>query len=171
MRFVITGEWTRNSLLRLIIVFFLFYVVAFWLTNALLYFNKMSLTYQSVVDYYLGSEEKFLQPRSYQGLLEVSHFHLFSMGILMLTLTHLLLFVPLHPKWKAVFISLAFGSAFLDEAASWLIRFVHPWYAFLKIASFLTLELTLLLIIGCTLFALLKKSPSAYTNDLGINGN
>lgn len=165
MRFVISGEWTRNRLLRLIIFFFLAYIAVFWLTNALLYFNKMSLSYQSVVEYYRGSEERFLQPRSYQGLLEISHFHLFSMGILMLTLTHLLLFVPLPPRWKAVFICLSFGSAFLDEAASWLIRFVHPLFAYLKIASFLTLQTTLLLVMGGTLFALLTKSPSAYTED------
>lgn len=171
MRFVITGEWTRNNLLRLIIVFFLFYVVAFWLTNALLYFNKMSLTYQSVVDYYLGSEEKFLQPRSYQGLLEISHFHLFSMGILMLTLTHLLLFVPLQPGWKAVLICLSFGSAFLDEAASWLVRFVHPFFAYVKLASFLTLQGSLLIVMVCTLLALLTKSPSAYTDDLNSKKN
>lgn len=171
MRFVITGEWTRNSLLKLIIVFFLLYVAAFWLTNALLYFHKMGLTYQSVVDYYRGSEEKFLQPRSYQGLLEISHFHLFSMGILMLTLTHLLLFVPLHPKWKALFICLSFGSAFLDEAASWLIRFVHPFFAYVKIASFLTLQGSLLIVMVCTLLALLTKSPSAYTDDLNAKKN
>ena len=165
MRFVVTGEWTRNHLLRLIVFFFLAYVAVFWLTNALLYFNKMGLTYQSVVDYYRGSEEQFLQPRSYQGLLEISHFHLFSMGILMLTLTHLLLFVSLRPKWKALWITLSFGSAFADEAASWLIRFVHPGFAFLKIASFLTLQTTLLVVMGCTVYALIEKSPSAYTED------
>lgn len=166
MRFVITGEWARNSLLKLIIVFFLLYVAVFWLTNALLHFHKMGLTYQSVVDYYRGSEEQFLQPRSYQGLLEISHFHLFSMGILMLTLTHLLLFVPLQPGWKAVLICLSFGSAFLDEAASWLVRFVHPFFAYVKIASFLALQGSLLIVMVCTLLALLTKSPSAYTDDL-----
>jgi hypothetical protein len=165
MRFFISAEWTRNGLLKLIVFFFLLYVAFFWVTNALLYFLKMGLTYQSVVDYYLGSEEKFLQPRSYQGLLEISHFHLFSMGILILTLTHLLLFVPLGPKWKALWIVLSFGSAFANEAASWLIRFVHPGFAFLKIASFLILQATLLVVMGCTVYALIAKSPSAYAED------
>jgi len=165
MRFVISGEWARNSLLRLIVFFFLAYIAVFWLTNALLYFHKMGLTHQSVVDYYRGSEEKFLQPRSYQGLLEISHFHLFSMGILMLTLTHLLLFVQLRPTWKSFLICLSFGSAFLDEAASWLVRFVHPLFACLKIASFLTLQGALLVVMGFTLSALVKKSPSAYAED------
>lgn len=171
MRFVITGEWTRNSLLRLIICFFLVYVALFWVTNALLYFHKMGLTYRSVVEYYLGSEERFLQPRSYQGLLEISHFHLFSMGILMLTLTHLLLFVPLQPGWKAVLIGFSFGSAFLDEASSWLIRFAHPLFAYLKIISFLALQGSLLVAMACTLFALFTKSPSAYTEDFNSKGN
>jgi hypothetical protein len=92
MRFVVTGEWSRNRLLQTIVVLYVLYVAGLWVTNTLLYFNKMSLSYSSVVEYYLGSEERFLQPRSYQGLLEVSHFHLFAMGMLLLVLTHLMLF-------------------------------------------------------------------------------
>ena len=80
MRWIVTGEWTKNRLLQTIVVCYSVYVVLLWLTNAMLYFNKMSLWPSSVVEYYLGSEAKFLPPRSYQGLLEVSHFHLFAMG-------------------------------------------------------------------------------------------
>ena len=59
MRFVITGEWTRNRLLQTIVALYAIYVAGLWLTNALLYFSKMSLSYASVVAYYLGSEESF----------------------------------------------------------------------------------------------------------------
>ena len=86
MRFVITGEWTRNRLLQRIVVLYAIYVGGLWVTNAMLYFSKMSLSYGSVVEYYLGSEERFLSPRSYQGMLEVAHFHLFAMGMLLLVL-------------------------------------------------------------------------------------
>ena len=95
MRFVITGEWSRNRLLQTIVVLYSVYVAGLWLTNALLYFQKMNLWPSSVVDYYHGNEELFTSPRSYQGMLEVSHFHLFAMGMLLLVLTHLMLFVPL----------------------------------------------------------------------------
>jgi hypothetical protein len=171
MRFVVTGEWTRNGLLRLIVFFFLFYVALFWLTNAFLYFNKMGLTYRSIVESYRGSEETYLQPRSYQGLLEISHFHLFAMGILMLTLTHLLLFVSIGPRWKVLLISLSFGSALTDELSGWLIRFVHPLFAYLKLASFLMLQSSLLAVIGAVLFALCKRSPSAYTDTMQAERN
>lgn len=164
MRFVISGEWTKNSLLKLIIIFFLGYTFLFWISNGLLFFHKMSLSYQSVVDYYLGSEEKYLPPRSYQGLLEVTHFHLFAMGILMLTLTHLLLFVPLAPATKAWLICASFTTAILDEISNWLIRFVSPLFAYLKIFSFVGLQLSLLAVMLIVLWALLTKMPSAYTD-------
>lgn len=167
MRFVVTGEWTRNELLRLIVIFFLIYIAAFWVTNLLLFVHKMGFSYTEVVEYYRGSEERYTQPRSYQGLLEVSHFHLFAMGILMLTLTHLILFVPLEIRTKFIFIVSAFGSAFLDEASSWLVRFVSPLFAYLKLGSFVVLQVTILLLIVFVIHALCTKLPSAYTDSNG----
>ena len=58
MRFVITGEWSRNRLLQTIVVLYAGYVALLWVTNTLLYFDKMSLTPASVVAHYLGDEEK-----------------------------------------------------------------------------------------------------------------
>jgi hypothetical protein len=166
MRFTITGEWKRNALLRLIIVCFLVYGAALWLTNALLYFNKMGLTYQSVVEYYLGSEERFLQPRSYQGLLEITHFHVFAMGIFILTMAHLLLFVPLRPRTKLTLICLSFFAGIADEGAGWLTRFVHPAFAYAKIGAFLLLQGVLAVVLVAVLVAAVGEYRNAYTEDL-----
>jgi hypothetical protein len=165
MRFTITGEWKRNALLRLIIVCFIIYGIALWATNALLYFNKMGLTYQSVVDY-LGSEARFLQPRSYQGLLEVTHFHVFAMGIFILTMAHLLLFVPLRPRTKLWWICLSFFAGILDEGAGWLTRFVHPGFAYAKIGAFLLLQGALAVLLVAVLVVAIGGFRNAYTEDL-----
>lgn len=162
MRFVITGEWHRNRLLQTIVVLYSVYVAGLWLTNALLYFNKMTLAPSSVVEYYLGAEERFLQPRTYQGLLEVSHFHLFAMGMLLLVLTHLMLFVPVRNAVKAWLIAVPFLSAALDEGASWLVRFAHPGFAYLKIAGFLLLQGSLLALMGVALWAVFRGSGRSY---------
>jgi hypothetical protein len=143
MRFVVTGEWRQNRLLRLILAAFLVYVALFWLTNALLFFTHMGFSYDAVVAHYLGSEEAFAQPRSFKVLLEVSHAHLFSMGILLLTMTHLVLFVPLGGSTKAVLVAASFAAALADEAAGWLVRYVHPGFAYLKLAGFAGLQLAL----------------------------
>jgi hypothetical protein len=168
VRFVVTGEWTRNRLLQTIVVLYAFYVAGLWVTNALLYFSRMGLTAASVVEYYLGSEERFLSPRSYQGLLEVSHFHLFAMGMLLLVLTHLALFVPVSPRAKAGLVVVPFVAALLDEGAGWLVRFVAPGFAYLKIAGFLLLQASLATLVGVSLFAVFAGGQGEnYAGDGG----
>jgi hypothetical protein len=165
MRFVITGEWTQNRFLRFIIVWFLLYSAGLWLTNLLLFFSQMGLHYDSVVTFYRGSEAQFMLPRSYKVLLEISHFHLLAMGIFILTLSHLVLFVPLSPQVKFWLIHLTFFSAISDEAAGWLTRFAHPLFAYYKIAAFVLLQTTMAALIIAVLLAVSVKARSAYTED------
>jgi hypothetical protein len=162
MRFVVTGEWTRNHLLKVIVWCFLSYTLVLWATNAGMYFSRMSLSPSSVIDYYCGNEQRFTQPRSLAGLLEVLHFHSFAMGILLLTLTHLLLFVPLSMRMKAAGIATAFVAGLGDELSGWGVRFLHPAFAYAKIGFFLLLEGTILFLIVMVARTLLFGLPSAY---------
>jgi hypothetical protein len=167
VRFVVTGEWRRNQLLQTIVVLYCAYVALLWLTNALLYFQKMTLAPSSVVAYYLGSEEQFLEPRSFQGLLEISHFHLFAMGMLLLVLTHLVLFVPLGNRAKAWLVATPFATALLDEGSGWLVRFVHPGFAWAKVAGFLSLQASLAALIGVSLWSVFRGSSQSYRSGEG----
>ncbi len=165
MRFVVTGEWSRNRLMQTIVVLYVLYVAALWVTNTLLYFTKMGLTYSSVVHYYLGSEEHFLSPRSYQGLLEVSHFHLFAIGMLLLVMTHLMLFVPLSSRIRLWLIVVPFLSGLANEAAGWLVRFVHPAFAYAKIGGFLLLQASLAALVVASLWATFRGSQNNYAGN------
>jgi hypothetical protein len=162
VRFVITGEMNRNRLLQTIVGAYSLYVALLWVTNAALYFQKMGLGYASVVDYYLGNEQRFLPPRSAQGMLEISHFHLFAMGMLLLVLTHLVLFVPLRNRTKAALIAVPFASALLDEGAGWAVRFVSPLFAYAKIAGFLALQTSLAVLVGLSIWAVFRGSSDSY---------
>ena len=162
MRFVVTGEMNRNRLLQAIVVAYSLYVGLLWLTNALLYFSKMSLSYASVVDYYLGSPAQFTEPRSFAGMLEISHFHLFAMGMLLLVLTHLVLFTPISNRAKAWLIVAPFAAALLDEGSGWLVRFVHPAFAWTKIAGFLLLQGSRAALVSLALWAVFSGSQRNY---------
>lgn len=157
MRFFVTGEQRRQTLLNTIVLMFLGYIALLWISNGLMYFHKMGLTASSVIEYYLGSEEKFTQPKSYQSLLEVSHFHLFSMGMLAVTLTHLVLFANLSITMKVWLSGLTFVSALADEVAGWLVRFVHPAFAYFKITAFVALETSLAALIIFVVASLLAQ--------------
>jgi hypothetical protein len=166
MRFVITGEWSRNRLLQTIVVLYASYVAMLWVTNALLYFDKMNLFPSSVVAYYLGDESKFLSPRSYQGLLEVSHFHLFAMGMLLLVLTHLMLFIPISGRIKAWLIAVPFISGFVSEGGGWLVRFVSPQLAIVKVGGFLALQASLAVLVAISLWSVFTNGQSEnYTDE------
>ncbi|NJA07932.1 hypothetical protein HC024_19685 [Methylococcaceae bacterium WWC4] len=157
MRFFVTGEQNRQLLINSLILMFLAYVALLWVSNGLMYFHKMSLTVESVVAFYLGSEEAFTQPRSYQSLLEVTHFHLFAMGMLVLTLTHLMLMTSLPTLLKVWLSGIIYAAALADEAAGWLVRFVDPRFAYFKIAAFLTLEASLLALIVIVSISLIQS--------------
>jgi hypothetical protein len=168
MRFVITGEWKQNRLLRLVIFLFLVFTSLFWLTNALLFFHQMSLDPQTVVEHFLGKPDEFGGApiaRSYKVLLEISHAHLFAMGMLVMTMTHLLLFVPAPGHLKALFVIATFVSALLDEASGWLIVYAHPLFAWMKVAMFLLFQLSLGAIIVLLFLSLLGKWRNAYTDS------
>jgi len=142
LRFFISSDISKNNLLKLIIVFTVLFFVFLWITNLLLYL-QVGFSYESVVEYYRGSEENFRPPKSYLGMLEEAHFHFFSMAIILVTLNHLILFTPIGGFWKLVLIVSSFASAFGDIAGGWLIRYVSPEFAYFKIASLLVLQISL----------------------------
>ena len=112
MKFFVNGDFSNSRLLQIILFFTLLYILILWITNILLYIEKVGFTYNSVVNYYLGSEEEFKNPVSYLGLLELTHFHLFVFALALLLVNHLtafinvpqslklsLIFCPFFPVW------------------------------------------------------------------------
>ncbi len=160
MRFVVTGEWSRNRLLQTIVILYAVYVGGLWLTNGMLYFAKMNLYPSSVVAYYLGNEAAYIPARTYGGMLEVAHFHLFAMGMLLMVMTHLMLFVPIRSSIKALLIVLPFVAAILDEGGGWLVRFGHPSLAFVKVLGFVLLQASLAVLVGLSLWSVFTTSQA-----------
>jgi hypothetical protein len=140
MKYLQQGGFQNNPLMRLTLGLALVLLAGFWVTNLALYFAHMSLDPASVVDYYRGNEAQFRPARTALGMLEVTHMHLPMFALVLLLLTHLLIFAPMRSAAKVVFIVAAFGSALLSEAAGWMTRFWHPGFAWLKVAMFVLLQ-------------------------------
>ena len=164
MKYLQDGTFQNNPLMRLTLALTLTLLVAFWVTNFAMYFSRMGLDPHSVVLYYNGSEEDFRPARSTASMLETAHMHLPMMGMVLLFLTHLLIFAPLSRSAKLGFIVSAFLSALLEEGAPWLVRFVGPGFAPLKVAGFLGLQASLGILIvalGTMLVrAALRRTPT-----------
>ena len=148
MKYMQSGGFESQPLMRLTLGLTLGLLAAFWVTNLALYFAHMNLDPASVVSYYRGDEAAFLPPRSAQSMLEVTHMHLPMFAFVLLLLTHLLIFAPMRFGVRVAFIVTAFVSALLSEAAGWMTRFWHPGFGILKVAMFVVFQVTLAFLIG-----------------------
>jgi hypothetical protein len=143
MKYLQNGGFQNQPLMRLTLGLALLLLAGFWATNLALYFSHMSLVPASVVSYYRGDDARFMPPRSAESMLEVTHMHLPMFALVLLLLTHLLIFAPLRDRAKGAFIIAAFASALLSEAAGWMTRFWSPAFAWLKVTMFVTFQLML----------------------------
>lgn len=167
MKYMVHGTYRSNHLMRLTLLCTLAFLSLFWISNALLYFRNMSFDPASVVRYYNGSEEEFAMPRTYGAMLEVTHAHLAMMALVLLLLTHLAIFIPWPLRLRVSLVLVAFGGALVSEASGWLVRFVAPGFALLKVGGFAVLQSSLaVLLLGLAWH--LCRPPSG--NGLMQNG-
>jgi hypothetical protein len=157
-----TGDWRRQDLMRLILGLFLVYMLLFWVTNWVLWFTKFSFDPAAIAAYYRGDpgSDFGAPPRPVEAMAESSHMHLFAMGMLLLTLTHLVIFLPLPMRVKGTLVVGTFLSALLEQGAGWLIRFGGPGFAWLKIGAFVALQVVLLGLVAALLVGVLRPMPN-----------
>lgn len=168
MKYLQNGSFQSNQFMRLTLGLTLLFLIGFVITNFALFFSKMDLTPSSIISYYNGSEEEFRPARSFQSMLEITHGHLPMMALVLLLLTHLVIFAPFSKAGKITFILVAFLSGLFNEASSWLVRFVHPDFALLKVLSFLTLQASLLFLLTAVGIFLVKARSNG--NGEATNG-
>lgn len=147
MKYMNNGGFSQNPMMRLTLIFTMVFLLGFLAVNFLLFFNKMDLTPASIASYYRGNEEEFRPARTYQSMIEVTHSHLPAMAVVMLVLTHLVIFTPVSKTAKYTYIITAFISALANEGVNYLIRFVDPAFAWCKIATFLSLQASIFLLL------------------------
>jgi hypothetical protein len=153
MKYLQNGGFQRNPYMRLTLGLALLLLAGFVASSFLMYFEKMDLTTASVNQYINGNEEEFIPARTWGSMIEITHTHLPMIALVMLLLTHLLIFAPFGKITKYTFIIIAFLSGLMNELSNYLIRYVSPDFAVVKIISFLLLQASLtFLILGLGIF-------------------
>ncbi|MCS7284451.1 MAG: hypothetical protein NZ527_01925 [Hydrogenobacter thermophilus] len=142
--FLFMGEDKASGTSNIKLVLFLFslFLLLFTFVNFLVFSSKMGFTFESVKSYYLGNPQIFAKPKTFEGMFKVFHPHLLSMAFYSLAVAHLLLFINSKGRfWLGLSL---FVLSFLDNLAGFLVRFVHPQLAILKMLIFLLLQAVLL---------------------------
>jgi len=83
---------------KLSILYYLAFSLLLILSAFLLFEYKIGFSYEGVVDYYGGNEEKFIVAKSFSGLLKSVLPHIFVFGLFSMVLLHFLVFTKLRYK-------------------------------------------------------------------------
>lgn len=95
----------------------------------------------------------------YRKLVEVTHFHLFTVPVFLLILTHLFMLTAMSPRWKMFYIAGGWATGTLHILAPWFVRYGGPRLSFafpLSGGGFLFTSLVLCLY---PLLVMWKKPP------------
>lgn len=92
--------------------------------------TRTQLSPAALTEYYVGDEEEERYGKTVGELLETTHFHLFSVPLLLFVQGHLFLFVSWRPALKAGIVTASFVAAVGYIATPWLIVYGGPLFAY-----------------------------------------
>lgn len=158
------GNWLDQASwdIRAIYSFFLVFALIGHLSFILMVVKQVGPGYEKVVAHYRGGEGEFEMtfPKEFSELLEVTHFHAYIEGLMLLVLTHLFVVIPISQGLKRGIIGLAFGSTFLELLSPWMIRYITPYAAFGQIAAWIGMCVSYLPLSLLPVYYLWRKNPS-----------
>ncbi|NPA41896.1 MAG: hypothetical protein GXO18_06445 [Aquificae bacterium] len=130
-------EPPERTILYALVFIFVSSSVLFAVLNFFLFLVKLGMTPDGVAQYYLGNPQKFIRPKTLEGMLSVISPHIIAMSIYLFTLVHFAFFTNIKRKTILSLLTLSF--ALLDNFGGLLIRYVDQSFAYIKLLSFLGL--------------------------------
>jgi len=139
---------------KLSIFYFLVFSLLLIVSAVMLFEHKIGFSYNSVLEYYIGNEDKFIPAQSASGILKIVLPHVFVFGLFAMVLLHFLVFTEFKAK-KAflILIYATFIATFLEIFAPFMIVSGWSFFAYIKLFSFFIF----LALILFTLWLLFRK--------------
>jgi len=116
--------------------------------------GRIGVTPHAIATYYRGGESEMSFPKQFWQLAEVSHFHLFSISVVLLILSHLLAATPLPQRARLGVIGATSAGAVLDICAPWAVRYLSGGFAWALLAAWILLGGGMLCMLGVSLVGL-----------------
>jgi hypothetical protein len=86
--------------------------------------GRVGFVPEKIAIYYRGGESEMSFPKTFWQLMEVSHFHLFTVPVVVLILSHLLYATPVSTSWRVRLTLATYGGALLEALGPWSVRYL-----------------------------------------------
>lgn len=115
--------------------------------------GRMGFSLRAIATYYRGGETEMSFPRNFWQMMEVTHFHLFSVPVVVLVLSHLLYGTPVSTRTRLWLTVATYAGAALELASPWAVRYLAGGFAVLLLAGWVLLAAGMLGMIGISLLS------------------
>jgi len=115
---------------------------------------RVGVTPGAIATYYRGDDTEMSFPKTFWQLVETSHFHLFTVPVVVLILSHLLYATPTSVRLRVRLTLVTFVGALLEIAGPWAVRYVAGACAYALIAGWILLAGGVALIVVITLLSM-----------------
>ncbi|MDF1876693.1 hypothetical protein JHD47_02560 [Sulfurimonas sp. SAG-AH-194-L11] len=142
---------------RYAVLYFLLFSLLLLGSSLLLFEDKIGLSVSGVLEYYLGNEDKFLVEKSWLTIVKIILPHIFAFGLFFMVVLHFLLFTKHRTSKQFIKLSYAiFFVGFLELFSPYFIIMGLDFFAYLKLISFILLELLVLYTLWLLLASIYK---------------
>ncbi|HUJ60988.1 MAG TPA: hypothetical protein VLX92_20935 [Kofleriaceae bacterium] len=115
---------------------------------------RVGLTPGAIATYYRGDDTEMSFPKTFWQLVETSHFHLFTVPVVVLILSHLLYGTPTSARLRVRLTLVTFTGALLEAIGPWLVRYVAGAMAYALLLGWVLLVAGAVAILIVTLMSM-----------------
>ncbi len=119
----------------------------------------------AIAVYYRGGESEMSFPKQFWQMVEVSHFHLFSVPIVVLILSHLVSSTAISVRARIVLTVMTYLGAALELAGPWAVRYVAGSFAYALIAGWVLLAAGMSCMVVISLVAMWSPDRWSFKAD------
>ena len=116
--------------------------------------GRMGVDPAGIAAFYRGGTDELSFPKTFWQLAEESHFHLFSVPVVVLILSHLLVATPVSTRVRVWLTSGLYLGALLEVAGPWAVRYLAASCAYLLLLGWGALALSMLLVVVVSLLSM-----------------
>ena len=129
---------------RVVLLLFAGFIGVNAVTACVLFVRKLGVTPAALERFYLGDEASFTRARTLAGLLETAVPHLLAVPLVIFICAHLVGWLGvLRPRVFALLLRVTIACALVGLAAGFGVRWLWGGLAWVKVAAFVGLEVTL----------------------------
>jgi hypothetical protein len=139
---------------RIAYTMFLFFMLPGMATLVALSAGRVGLDARAIATYYRGGASEMSFAKTFWQLVEVSHFHLFTVPVVVLILAHLFCATPASRRLRIWLTSVTFLGVLLDVVGPWAVRYLAAGFAYLLMVGWTLLATGVVLMVALTLVAM-----------------